>query len=1166
MPSQEDILNQVANGENANQQTPSNSDFEKLVLQHLSNIYQTVSRNGMSQSNARDFVTDARTRSGQSKGYFGREYEARSGSGFYDSKSFLDQFEKSLLDEFLGDDFKKELKSIGQDFADQLGLDLDNLSGSIGKKLGKQAANIFKQTDLGKKVTGYTDQVKQNITNKASDLGQKAVDKFKDPNFTQNAAQKVNDYFGKYKQMSGSGVKSWLNIPKMSGNMVKDVFGTAGKAAGSAKNLLTSIFSTGAGSAASTAAGTAASGAAAAGTAAAGLGTALAAACPYVLAAVVAFKAIKTVLSSVTTAFKALKTMIDAAKKAGNREQESREKNLKLAKTRMEQDYEVIIKRPFEILEAAAQSIYDTWNNNLSTITATQGYTKSDVQDLMSAFATRLRSEGLSDYISGSDLTNNLAKVLESGMSGSIAEEFAYQATKLNAAVPTQDFFNYASTYASIAANAVRSGASQSEAIELANQSLSSFASGLLYTSRELTGGFTTGLQNASSLYEQATKIAQAAKSDNISDISGVLLATQGYLGAVAPDLASSITDTIYKALTGGNSSDIVALRSLAGVNASNTEFLQAFAKNPQKIFATLFENLAAMYTDSSDAYMEKAEGYASLFGLTSEAFQRIDFAGLADAISKMNMNNASSSLSENMELLVEGQTTTTAEQLKAQQINKYMIEEGLAYVIDNEAAQLIQQHMWEEQMNRELMEAQYSVELKGSALEALEMLKKSVSNILNFLNPFSWLKKIGNVIATANEAAAQEADVRQLLELGKVGNGNTQDLYNLTTRNANLNLTSSLIDMMGGVSAYGIASRGTQIWNNMTNFQNQLDGLEQLLSWSAAATQNALFSSQGSGLSSRYNWGSISKSGAKAATVLLNSGSNPTTSNLSTSLATVTTSSGTSAASNSATAVKASLDKMLDDSYLVDQFVKQGKSYEDWAATASKFNITDLSKAIEAAGYSETDIQAHFQDKETEQGVEEQQAIRLHEKLFRDTGIKFWTEDFPNEYRDPLFELLETNNARLKDIYDEQVNWLSYYKTEWINKGWPAYVTTGAGSSGLFNKLYNEFMKYFVKHTYYSNTEGYTYSDVEEIQRKSKEKENGDTVYALAEMLTKNMVDLKDPTMQTNALLGQILIVVNAIMNQQNEVAGTTGQSALLESLSAMALGMTTTNTGTTT
>ena len=61
--------------------------------------------------------------------------------------------------------------------------------------------------------------------------------------------------------------------------------------------------------------------------------------------------------------------------------------------------------------------------------------------------------------------------------------------------------------------------------------------------------------------------------------------------------------------------------------------------------------------------------------------------------------------------------------------------------------------------------------------------------------------------------------------------------------------------------------------------------------------------------------------------------------------------------------------------------------------------------------------------------------------------------------------------------------------------------------------------------------------------------------------MLTKNIVDLKDPTIQTNALLAQILIVVNAIMNQQNEVAGTTGQNQLLESLSAMALGMTTSN-----
>lgn len=1145
-----------------------------------------------SQSAARDYYQDTRSK----KGKFGRDYEEGTWSKAKSVKSatrrsyqgFLDSFEDALIDGLIGSDFKKQIKSTMRSFADQLGTEIEGIPDEIGKQLGQKAMDAFRNSDVGKQVFGKLDTYKKNASDYLQNKGQSFIQNLKNSD-TSKGSEAINKFFSNYKfEGSGYNFKSFKNVAQQ---MVKDGSSGLGKIGSGLKDAATSIFGRGAGSAATSAAGQAAASgtasAAGAGSAAAGAGAASAAATSsaamtaasttaasgmaaagteaaeasaafppllvVVAAGVVVFKALKTIVGSVGLAFKSLKIMIDAFKKAGNRNQESREKNVKLANERMQADIETMVRKPFEILQQAAEAWYSTWDNQLKTISATQGYTKSDVQDLMSAFTQRLRSEGLTDYISGADLTNNLSKVLESGLSGKIAEEFAYQATKLNAAVPTQDFFNYASTYASVAANAVRSGMSEAAAIQSANESLSSFTSGLLYASRELSGGFTTGLKDAASVYEQAVKIAQASRTGSITDISSVLLAVRGEVGAVAPDLATSITDTIYNMLTGGNSSDTVALRSLAGVNASNTEFLRAVAKNPQKVFSTLFENLAKMYNDSSDAYMEKAEGYAQLFGLTSEAFQRINFNDLANAISKMNMSNAS--LNENMNLLVDGQTTTSAEQLKNQQINKYMIEEGLSLVLDNEAGRAIQEHMWQEQIARELQEAMYAVELKGAAAEALEKLKNAVNNILNFLNPFSWLKKIGNVIATSNEAAAQEADVRQLLELGKVGQGNATSMYQLTTRNANLNIVDDLVTMMGGVSLYGAAKTGTRVWNAIANGPLVLmDNADNLLNAGLSALTNGGGSS--SGPRSQYNWGSVGKSVAKAVTSALSSGQYPI------ELPTVTVKSGQSAASSSAAAVKTSIDKMLADDYLVDQFVKQGKSYDEWAATASKFNISDLNKAIEDAGYSQADIEQYFQDKETEQGVEEAQAIRLHEKLFRDTGISFWTEKFPDEFRDPMFEYMDAANSYLKDIEKNQVDWKNYFKSEWINKGWPAFVSSGSGSNGLFNKFYIEFMRYFVNHYYYSNTSGYDYSDVDAIQRKSKEQERGDTVYALAEMLTKNLLDLKDPTVQTNALLAQILIVVNAIMNQQNEVAGTTGQGQLLESLSAMALGMTTSGT----
>ena len=107
-----------------------------------------------------------------------------------------------------------------------------------------------------------------------------------------------------------------------------------------------------------------------------------------------------------------------------------------------------------------------------------------------------------------------------------------------------------------------------------------------------------------------------------------------------------------------------------------------------QKIFSTLFSNLASMQSMSPDNYMEVAEGLSDIFGIDKSALARVDFNYLAKAISAMNTN--SRSLEENLALLESGQTRTSAEQLKAQEINSVILEEGLAYVIDSEAGRMI--------------------------------------------------------------------------------------------------------------------------------------------------------------------------------------------------------------------------------------------------------------------------------------------------------------------------------------------------------------------------------------------------------------------------------------------------------------------------------------------
>lgn len=824
------------------------------------------------------------------------------------------------------------------------------------------------------------------------------------------------------------------------------------------------------------------------------------------LAIAIASELLEPLLSGITS-------ILGALSKAFGRYQDEREKNLELEKERLEADVKAMIEAPFTILEDAAQEVYDAWDSTVRVINGTQGYSKSDLQDLMAAYADRIREDNLTRVVSGADITENLTKVLESGLSGAIAEEFAYRATILNAAIPTQDFFSYADTYASLAANAIQQGMSESAAIDYANEQLELFASNILYASRQLTGGFTTGLQNAETLFEQAVQIAQASREGNPSEIAGVLTAVSAATGAVAPDLASSITNAIYSAATGGNSSTLVALRSLAGINASNTEFLRALAEDPQKVFVDLFTNLANMQSMSDGAYMEVAEGLSSLFGLDMDAFSRIDFNYLADAIANMEVSN--NALQENIAHLASGETTTNAEQLRMQQINEYMIEEGLSYVLDNEVARTIQQHMWDEQLAREMQSATYAVDLQGSALDLLEGLMQTVQNILNIFNPFAWFSGIANIFQTGSEVDALRDDLDALLEAGKVGAGNPLEKYQLTTTGNDLYLTDDIVTLFGGTGRYG-AENGFDWFNDMAHWilsgeadQNQRD-IYQYQSYVNDLVNN--MPAWDSDFRSGYAWASVGKS---TASLLYNDG-NPVGTLLSspygTSASTGSSSGEDTSVNVNTEAIRSRLEQMMDPEYVQENFVSQRLGYEDWAASARDFGIADLDTALESVGLDQSDLESYYTTQQTAYANQYAQERDSKEEIFWQTTIDNTTA---------MVEMMDSNTTWLRDIHT------------------------------LIGEFYGSWVDYFVNHTAYNAA--YDYSDVERIQ--SEEESGKDTaIYALAEALSQNTVDLKDPAVQTNALLSQILIVLQAIMQQNNGLS--TGAS-LADTLQGLALGL---------
>lgn len=1122
------------------------------------------------------------------------------------SDTFADGFQEVLMDSFFGEDFKRKLGYSAEAFAYEFGLNLQTIRKDIGKELGKRAIKSFSESDFGGKVIekakSFKDKAVTNMTQRTEDrfrrydeerdltgdasftaryqrARQRAADNMQQEDLFRNARRDTNegeqtnardiiesatraakDDLGRSVVTDNnwkdefidafdlanntlSNIESMLHsaniytdsAPKLSqfnprehsatdgltdgvpsvgdmGNKVVEEVGPMfGEMIANGEGL-SAIIST--------------------------LGPAVLECVGPMLAVAAAAWVVDKALDQLTPAIESAKKMFDTMKATANRAADERKKNLQAEQDRILADVKTLIEEPFKILEKAANDLYSAWDNNIRVINGTQGYTKDELHSLISSYSERLKSEGLSNVISSATITDNLAKVLQSGLSGPIADEFAYLATVLNSAIPTQDFFSYADQYAALAGTAIASGMSQQQAIEYANKELSQFASNVLYASRSLSGGFTTGLQNSSKILEDSIKIAQSAKTTNISEISGVLSSVSAVVGSIAPDLASSITDIITKAATGGNSSDIVALRSMAGINAGNTEFLRQFVNDPKRVFSALFENLASMQSMSEDAFMEVAEGLSDVFGMGMDAFARVDFNYLAKAISSMNLNNAS--LEENIKHLASGQTTTSSEMLKMQQVNKYMIEEGLAYVIDSEEARFIQQHLWDEQIARQMTEATYGVELRGAALEFIEGIQTTVKNILGFLNPFMLIGKALQVVGTAVEAQAQRADTASILKAVKVGNGRGQDLEALTITNKDHKLVGNLAELITGASNYSRSSSGRDVLTNMiTNgllsTASGTSGLKSLGALGADAS-NILSRTSAGGRSSVYSWGTMTKSQAAMISKSAEGRSRP-------ALASVPKQASADAAARRAQELLAK--KMMSAADLMSKTDKNGNMkyahYEDWKKDAErKVGAKNWDDALEAAGLTEQSLQSAFESFQAQKGAEIQQKRLENEEDFWQAGKDFWRAD---EFRVREFAFWETTMTYQKNELAKTTE-ICKVLSETTNK-------ILSNIHGELKELHKDWVDYYIRYTTYGDGSGglnrngrqtYSYADVSKIANKEK-KESYDAVHALAEALNKNVVDLHDPQVQTNALLAKILLVAEAIL-QQNQTGTESGSS----------------------
>ena len=996
------------------------------------------------------------------------------------AKTFMDGVSDQLMKSLGRGDIEKQMTKSLQTMAKKLGTTVDGIPNALGEQVGA----AFAKSGLGKKLTErlnknadeYFMGIKKSTITKAGDSG----------------------LFGKYsKNIAGAltySSKGSGAVPPPStegganpiGNAVQSLAGDAVQGGDAVSEIVSSV---------------------------AGelpLGEIIDMLGP-IMEGVNLLGTVATPLEAAMPLIEGLFKFIGTLSKIFSKDEAMDEERTKNAQERYKKDIETIVETPFKILEDAANKVMDAWDGAIRVINQTQGYNKASLQALMADYAQRLRAEGLTSVVSGADITTNLQTVLQGGLSGRLAEEFAYQATILGAAIPTQDFFGYAPTYASIASNAIQAGKSQAEAIEVANAELKQFASNVLYSSRVLTGGFTTGLSNASDLFSLATKIVNSARSGSVSSVSGVLTAVAGVVGAIAPDLAPGLTSVLETLALGGNTGTATALRSLAGINASNTEFLQAFVQNPQAVIANIFSGLAKYQTMSESNYMEVAEGLAGVFGVDMSALARVDFASLAQSVKNMSVNTAS--LDENMSLLQSGQSTLTSEQQRYQQINKFMVEEGLSLVLDNEAARAIQQHMWQEQLANQMMEANYGVELQGAGLDLLQSLRSTLKNVLSLLFPwFGTVKAAVNLATTSIQMADQEASIASILNAGRVGKGNIVEFKNLTTRGVqNLGLIGDL------QSLWGVNNLGLHALANVAEGIDTIlsgDWIKEAISLNANVYGGALDALvPGANKKSLYRWGSLTKSMRNA---------------LANRIGGVQASNAMSTEELAAQSLQKSVDAFLAS---MDSAIQSNMSYQDWLDSSTKYGLerSELENSIAKAGQSMSNLEEAFSDKQTEQEKHKSQERQDKEE-------QFWEKSTLNE------------DSYLKTISDEIVDFhmdMRKWATSWdnINNRYTNYY--GVGS--------NDYL-------FGPNGTGVRYTgNAMELLRLTKMNEiysQADLPTALANAISSNfdtLLDLKDPTVQTNVLLSQLIKVVVSILQAVN----TPDKMDIPSSLSAMALGL---------
>ena len=433
-----------------------------------------------------------------------------------------------------------------------------------------------------------------------------------------------------------------------------------------------------------------------------------------------------------------------------NHARETRDAMIKAALDKIKKDVQDMATYSVEIQQSALNKIYDAWDQNLSTVTATQGYTKEALNTLQDSVAQRLQAEGYANAINAADYVTQLSNTLNAKLGGELAEAFAAQNLILQKAVPELDLSSMAADFAAIYTNAEKQGLSgESEMINAMNQ-----IAGAVKALEEVTGGNNQFINQVGTFLKKAEEVVirSGGTTDQIVELTTQMMAAEAPLAALTPQL-SGFTNTIVDALMNSNESTAVALRAIthdidSSIGVSMTDFTNSFMEDTQGTLTAVYKAIDNFINTNANegARQEFLSAMQTTFGLQASQIAQIDFGDIAEQVASANVATNTKALTAAENLVRSGETTSWEDQLVNNTANQLLATNAVRDTIDNKLMRKLEQNELELEKTVYALESTQTVDFAEKTLAFFTNILDVVTSLLDPLGLIDGLTTMADV------------------------------------------------------------------------------------------------------------------------------------------------------------------------------------------------------------------------------------------------------------------------------------------------------------------------------------------------------------------------------------------------------------------------------------